>query len=223
MAVVQPRARVHHGPAAIGLAVALALVGCKSEPNNSKSSDPLVTGPRIPPQNVPVPERGIGANGKDPLLGTPVKPVDKTGVGYTDDPSRFKQTYLPGPGSTPAALAVGNAKDGDGLKIDGNENRVPLQPAAGTQLPPSLPSVAGSPVAGVPPSGNSLDALYRELDARGCKATDRSLVQENGQYTFRASIPRAGSNGAKLQCTAVGATPEDAVRQVLDTVASDHK
>ena len=72
-----------------------------------KSRDPLVYGPnRIPPQNVPVPDRGgIGAKGTktDPLIDAPTgRPGDKT-ASATRRPERFKGPYIPGPGSTPAA------------------------------------------------------------------------------------------------------------------------
>src|ERR1700722_4852471 len=108
MTAINPRKRsCFFLPVAIGFAGLFALTGCKtgSSDNNSRSSDPLVSGPgRIPAQNIPVPDRGIGSNGKpsDPLLGSPTsKPLDKTGVGYTDDPNRFKGTYIPSPSSTP--------------------------------------------------------------------------------------------------------------------------
>jgi hypothetical protein len=217
MTATNPRTRfLCKWPRVIGMLVLLALIGCKSNNSDSgtRSQDPLVGGPsRIPPQNVPLPDRGgIGANGKpDPLLGSPTgKPPDKTGVGYSDDPSRFKGTYIPSPSSTPAALA-GNLKDGDALKIDGNENRVPLQ-----QTGASLPSKQGELDSG-------LDSLYSELEKYGCKREDRSLGQENGDYVFRAAVPRIGGNGAKLQVTGAGKTPEEAVKQALDQVVMDRK
>src|SRR3954470_23755645 len=83
----------------------LALVGCKSTkeaPGGSGVSrpkdknDPLVHGPtsRIPRQDLPVPDRATGPKGKADPLTTP------TGgkAGYTDDPDRFKGTYIPGKG-----------------------------------------------------------------------------------------------------------------------------
>ena len=98
-----------------GLVVSSALVaGCKSKDGGSpvaKIRDPLVYGPnRIPPQNVPVPDRdGVGSKGTaDPLIGSPTAASgDKNGVGYSDDPERFKGTYIPSESSTPAALAGG--------------------------------------------------------------------------------------------------------------------
>ena len=65
----------------------------------------------------------------DHILGSPSHP----GYGYNDDPERFKGTFLPGKGSTPAALS-GWAKDGDGLKID--SPGVALVPAGGAEVPP---------------------------------------------------------------------------------------
>jgi hypothetical protein len=219
MSAVNPRTRSYScWSVAIGLAVSLALLGCKTSnsDNTSRNGDPLVSGPgRIPPQNVPVPDRGLGANGKpsDPLLGSPTsKPQDKSGVGYTDDPSRFKGTYIPSPSSTPAALA-GHMKDDEQLKIDGNENRVPLQ-QTGAVLPVKATEKVQSP---------ALDAVYRDLEKYGCKSEDRSITQENGEYVFRASVPREGGAGAKLVVSGVGRTPEEAARQALEQIQSDRK
>jgi hypothetical protein len=219
MTAINPRKRFFSfGPGAIGFLVLFALVGCKSggSDNSSRNGDPLVSGPsRIPAQNIPVPDRGIGSNGKlpDPLLGSPTgKPQDKNGVGYTDDPSRFKNTYIPGPNSTPAALAA-HLKDGDELKIDGSENRTPLQ-QAGAVLP-AKPVEQGVSAA--------LSAIYQDLEKYGCKREDRSIAQENGEYVFRASVPREGGVGAKLLVTGVGRTPEDAAKQALDQIQLDRK
>lgn len=200
-------------PVCLGFAVMLVVAGCKSgnSDNNSRNGDPLVSGPsRIPPQNVPMPG-GIGSNGKtDPLLGSPTgKP---TGVGYTDDPSRFKGAYIPSPSTTPAALA-GNLKDGEELKIDGNDNRVPLQ-QTGATLPSRPVDLPQSP---------ALNALYGELEKYGCKREDRTFTQENGDYVMRASVPRVGGAGAKLQVTGVGRTPEEAAKQALDQILMDQK
>jgi hypothetical protein len=162
-----------------------------------------------------MPDRGIGANGKlpDPLLGSPTsKPQDKTGVGYTDDPSRFKGSYIPSPNSTPAALA-GHMKDDEELRIGGNENRVPLQQTGGV-LPANPKEQGVSP---------ALDSIYRELEKYGCKREDRSLGQENGQYVFRASVPRDGGAGAKLCVVETGQTPEEAARKALESIQSDRK
>lgn len=219
MTAINPRKRLFLSwPGAIGLLAVFALVGCKTSnsDNSSRGSDPLVSGPsRIPAQNIPVPDRGFGSNGKlpDPLLGSPTsKPVDKTGVGYTDDPSRFKGTYIPSPNSTPAALA-GNLKDGEELKIDGNENRVPLQQASA--VVPSKPAEQG-----VSPA---LNAIYQQLEKYGCKSEDRSIALENGGYMFRASVPIEGGVGAKLLVSGTGPTPEDAAKQALDQIQADRK
>jgi hypothetical protein len=219
MTAINPRKRLtSFWPGAIGLAAIFALAGCKSSSsdNSSRNGDPLVSGPnRIPAQNIPVPDRGIGSNGKspDPLLGSPTgKPQDKTGVGYTDDPSRFKGTYIPSPSSTPAALAA-HLKDGEELRIDGNENRTPLQ-QTGAVLP-TKPMEQGVSAA--------LSAIYQELEKYDCKREDRSIAQENGEYVFRASVPREGGAGAKLLVTGVGRTPEEAAKQALDQIQLDRK
>jgi hypothetical protein len=197
-------------PSALGLAALVLIVGCKSSNSDSGTrGDPLVRGPNIPPQNVPFPDRGgVGANGKDPLTTPTSKTPEKTGVGYGDDPARFKGTYIAGPNSVPAALA-GKMRDGEELKIDGNENRVPLQQAGGVS--PSKPYEQSAAV----------ESLYRELERYGCKGGDRTLTQENGQFVFRASLTRPGANGARLLCTETGATPEEAIKKVLDDVSND--
>ncbi|MBA4186801.1 MAG: hypothetical protein C0467_02160 [Planctomycetaceae bacterium] len=224
MTATNPRTRILSRRACIaGLAGFLALTGCKSRDSGgevgaggapTKIRDPLVYGPtRIPPQNVPLPERGgIGAKGRaDPLTTPAGKNGDKTGVGYSDSPDRFKGAYNPGPGTAPAALA-GKNLDAEELKIDTPDNRVPLRQASGV-----LP--AGSVEAPSPPG---LEPLFSELAKYGVTRADRTLVQENGDYTFRASVPISG-NGAKRQYTAVGKTGNEAVKQVLDQVIADRK
>jgi hypothetical protein len=201
-----------------GLAMLFALAGgCKSKDGGSPGkSDPLMAGPgRIPPQNLPLPDRGgIGSKGKtDPLIGNPTgKPGDKSGVGYNDDPERFKGTHIPGAGSTPAALA-GKGRDGDELKIDDGTRGVPLTPAGG---------MVGSTAPVAPVEANEADGLFTELARYGVTRDDRSLGRENNQYVFRASVPISG-NGAKRQYTGVGETAQEAVKQVLDQVIADRK
>jgi hypothetical protein len=205
---LQPR-RSYQRLAAVGLAAVLALAGCRSNNNDSSTrGDPLVTGTRIPPQNLP--PAALGSNGKpDPLIGSPTsKPPGSSGVGYTDDPLRFKDTYIPGASSTTAALA-GKARDSDELKIDGNENRVPFQ-----QTGAVVPARAGE-------QSPALDALYRELEKCGCKRDDCSLRQENGNYVFRAAMTPPASNGAKVQFTGVGRTAEEAAKNALDQVREE--
>jgi hypothetical protein len=210
-----PRIRIRFRPAlAAGLAALLALAGCKSGDGGNaagnKPRDPLVYGPnRIPPQNVPLPDRGgVGVKGPkpDPLLDRPVGKGDK-GVSYNDDPARFKGPHVPGPGSTPAALA-GKTKDGEELKIDTPDNRVPLQPAGG------VVPIAGEVGAGV-------DALFRDLEKYGVKSQDRTLTREEGKYVFRALVLNA--NGTKRAYEGVGDNANEAVKQVLDQVVLDRK
>jgi len=198
-----------------GLAALVALAGCRSSDGGKGSGggrDPLVYGPnRIPPQNVPLPDRsGVGAKGPkaDPLLERPVgKNGDKSGVGYNDDPARFKKAHVPGPDTTPAALA-GKTKDGEELKIDTPDNRVPLQPVGGV-----IPIERDG--------GLAVDGLLRELEKYGVKREDRTLAREEGKYIFRASL--TNGNGTKRQYTGAADTANDAVKQVLDQVVLDRK
>jgi hypothetical protein len=197
--------------ACVCAAALLALVGCKSDKPEmlpgtgvARGKDPLVYGPtKIPRQDLPIPDRATGPNGKRDPLTTPTG--NKTG--YSDDPERFKGTFIPGKSSTPAALA-GRNKDDDGLRID--SPGVPLTPAGGV-----LPGGALEAPEGVSP-------LYTQLDKYGVKPEDRSLEREDGKYVFRASVPISG-NGARRQYTGVGTTAPEAVRQVIDQVASDRK
>jgi hypothetical protein len=213
-AVTRITRRARSRAAAGVLLAVLALAGCKSSGKDTpgtgagRGKDPLVAGPNlIPRQNVPVPERGIGSKGKsDPLLGSPTgKAGDK--VGYSDDPERFKGTFIPGKPSTPASLA-GRIRDGEELKIE--SPGVKLQPASGT-----LPVIAPDP-------GEGVDPLFTQLERFGVKREDRTLEQENGRWVFRASVPISGS-GARLQYTGEASTAPAAVKQVLDQIAADRK
>lgn len=199
---------------AVGLFALSALAGCRSSDGGKGSGgrDPLVYGPnRIPPQNVPLHDRGgIGAkNAKsDPLLERPVgKTGDRSGFGYKDDPARFKGTHIPGPDTTPAALA-GRTGDGDDLKIDAPDNRVPLQPTGGV-----IPIESDA--------GMAVDGLLHELERFGVRKEDRSLAREEGKYLFRASVTNA--NGTKRAYQGRGDTANDAVKQVLEQVTMDRR
>jgi len=197
--------------AAVCAAGLMALVGCKHDKETkgtgvSRGKDPLIAGPNlIPRQNVPIPDRATGPNGRpDPLVSPTGKPGEK--VGYNDDPERFKGTFIPGKASTPAALA-GRIKDGEELKID-DAGGVPLKPAGGT-----LPSSGLNAPANVEP-------LFAQLEQLGVKKEDRSLVRENGKWVFRASRVRT-AEGAKTEYTGVGETAQDAVKQVMNQINAD--
>lgn len=201
--------------ACVCAAALLALVGCKStkEPSGAggvgvsrgKDRDPLVFGPtKIPKQDLPLPDRATGGKSKpDPLT----TPTGGGKAGYNDDPERFKGTFIPGKPSTPAALA-GRMKDDEELRIAAPG--VPL-----TQVGGVLPGETLEVPEGVSP-------LYAQLDKYGVTPDDRSLAREDGKYVFRASVPISG-NGARRQYTGVGTTAPEAVRQVIDQVATDRK
>jgi hypothetical protein len=164
---------------------------------------------------------GVGARTKtDPLIGSPTgKTGDKTGVGYSDDPERFKGTFVPTERSTPAALAA-RSKGGDELKIDDRgdrgrdrADREPLRPAGG-----AVPADAGAaPARG---DGGGPDGLYAELEKYGVRREDRTLGREDGRYVFRASVPW---QGARRQYTAYGDTEAEAVQQVIKFITADRK
>lgn len=195
--------------AALGLALLLGVVGCKSKDGGTastkKNHDPLVMGPsRIPKQNIPLPDRGTAAGKErtpDPLLGSPAGRGDgKTGSSYNSDPERWKRgPFLPGKDSTPAALAGRGPDDDEGLRIEREGDRV--RPAGATA-----------------PAGDT-DALLAELQKYGVKRGDYSFDREAGNVIFRARVPVG--NDRVRQYTGQGPTPADAVRQVIDNVKSD--
>ena len=196
---------------AVCAAALFALVGCKSDKELKGSgvskgkNDPLVYGPtRIPRQDLPVPDRATGPKGGKP---DPLTTPTGGKAGYSDDPERFKGTFIPGKGSTPAALA-GRLKDGDELKIDDSKG-VTLTPAGG-MLP-----------AGIEPP-EDVEPLLKQLEKYGVTRDDRTLERENGKFAFRASLT-LNRTGARRQYVGVGDTARDAVKQVLDQVANDPK
>lgn len=190
----------------------MALAGCKHDKEAkgtgvARGKDPLIAGPGtlIPRQNMPIPDRATGPGGRpDPLVSPTSKPGEK--VGYNDDPTRFKGTYIPGKATTPAALA-GRIKDSDELKID-DTGGVPLEPAGGTQTGSGLNAPA------------SVEPLYTQLEQLGVKKEDRSLVRENGKWVFRASRART-AEGAKTEYTGVSDNAQDAVKQVVNQISAD--
>ena len=194
--------------AVVCAAAVLALAGCKTDKElkgtgvSKGKYDPLVHGPtRIPRQDLPVPDRATGPKGKSDPLTTP------TGkAGYSDDPERFKGTFIPGKPSTPAALA-GRMKDGEELKIDDGKG-VALTPTGG---------VPG----GIEPP-EDVEPLLLQLEKLGVSREDRTLSREDGKFAFRASLPITRT-GARRQYVGVGTTAREAVKQVLDQVANDPK
>ena len=198
--------------AAVVLGLLLAAVGCKSKDGGSsggvsKGNDPLVMGPgRIPKQNIPIPDRGTagGERRTDPLLGSPAgRPADtKTGASYNSDPERWKGPYIPGAGSTPAALA-GRSRDEEGLRLE-----IPgaVRPTGGTR-PADGPRDA--------------DAVLAELQKFGVKRGDYSFDRDGPNAVFRARVP--AGNGLLRGYTGIGPTEADAARQVLDQVRSDRR
>jgi hypothetical protein len=195
--------------AVVCAAALLALAGCRTDKEvmgtgvSKGKNDPLVHGPtRIPRQDLPVPDRATGPKGKADPLTTP------TGgkAGYSDDPERFKGTFIPGKPSTPAALA-GRFKDGEELKIDDGKG-VALTP--GGTLPGGIE----------PPE--DVEPLLLQLEKLGVSREDRTLERENGKFAFRASVPITRT-GARRQYVGVGLTARDAVKQVLDQIATDPK
>jgi hypothetical protein len=193
----------------LALGALLAAVGCKSKDGGSgggsmtKGNDPLVMGPgRIPKQNIPIPERGTAGKDRDPLLGSPAGRAgdNKTGASYNADPERWKGPYIPGAGSTPAALA-GRGRDDEGLRIE----------SAGGGV---------RPAGGALPAGDT-DALLAELQKYGVKRGGYGFDRDGGNAIFRARVP-IGDDRVR-EYTGQGPTPAEAVRQVLDQVKSDRR
>jgi hypothetical protein len=203
---------VRRGVVVVCAVALVVLAGCKStkEANGTNVSrdknDPLFASGAnlIPKQNVPVPDRATGSKGTKP---DPLTSTSPTGgkVGYTDDPDRFKGTYIPGKGSTPAALAA-RVKDSEELKIA--DTGVTLTQAGGT-----LPGNAIEPPEDVEP-------LLTQLERFGVTRADRTLERENGKFTFRASVP-ISSTGARRQYVGTASTAREAVKQVSDQIVNE--
>ena len=180
----------------------IALAGCKTDKEAkgagvARGKDPLVHGPtRIPRQDLPVPDRATGPRGGKP---DPLTTPTGGKAGYSDDPERFKGTYIPGKPSTPASLA-GRFKDGEELKID----------------------TPGVPLTGGVAAPADVEPQFAQLDKFGVKPEDRTLDREGGQWVFRASVPISG-NGARRQYTGAGPTAVEAVKQVVDQIGADRK
>src|SRR5207302_744661 len=87
---------------------------------------------KIPPQNIPVSDRGIGSKGRgDPLLTPTGRPGENTGASNAGEQDRFKGgPFIPSDKSTPAALAAKPRNDGEELRIDSVGGST-LQPAGG--------------------------------------------------------------------------------------------
>lgn len=200
------------GVGTLALALLLGALGCKGKDSGGSGgsmtkNDPLIGGPgRIPKQNLPLLDRGTATSPKgrgDPLLGSPTSGTRaNAGIGYTDDPDRWKKgPYVPGPGGAPASLAGKPKDDGEGLKIDAPG--VGLTPAAGA-----------APAA---PLGN--DAVSGELAKYGVKRGDYSVVREAGQVIVRVKVP-ISAEGPVRSFTGQGTTEALAVKQVVDQIKS---
>ena len=195
----------------VGCACAVALLvlaGCKTDKEAqgtgvSRGKDPLVHGPtRIPRTDLPIPDRATGTKG-GPKLDPLTMPTGGK-AGYSDDPERFKGTFIPGKASTPASLA-GRLKDDEGLKIADTD---------GVKL------TGGTGANGLE-APRDVEPLLTELEKYGVKREDRTLEREGNQWVFRASVPIG--NGARRQYTGASDTAAESVKQVADQIAADRK
>jgi hypothetical protein len=187
----------------------LLSTGCKSKDTSAgglTKNDPLIGGPsRIPKQNVPVPGGTASGpkNRTDPLLGSPTSGTRaNAGIGFTDDPERWKGgPYVPGPGGAPAALAGKIKEDGEELKIDSPKG-VGLTPAAGSV-----------PVA--PPPGS--DATAAEFAKLNIKRGDYNVTREGNQYLVRVNV-LLSPQGPTRALVGQGTTEAAAVKQVVEQI-----
>ena len=203
---------------------AVALVsGCRHSngagvPSASPRNDPLLSGARIPPQNLPVPGRDGYANRdkKDPLLGTPTKTDDKQDrsvpvkgqeKNLPDNGSAKapREPYRPGPSSTTAALAGRLPYDDTTLSI-------------GDRRP-------ASQLASQPKSGNTeadFDRVTGLLKKMG--ATWEPVTTENGQSVFRVDVPIDPDQPGRIRrYEGVGPTPATAAEQALQQIRGDRE
>ncbi len=209
--------------AALGLALA---AGCRSKDGSAAGGmakhDPLIGGSRIPPQNVPLPDRGVGAKGgrPDPLKES-LTGRDKDKQAKADNADRWKGPYIPDANSTTASLASAarlRATTSD-LTIDGDEGATR---AGGVLLQP--PDGGIRPTAGTtrPPAADAIPPdVLRELQTLGVKAGDYEVARtSDGGSAVRARV-LLGSNGATRQYEEVGPTAAAAARKVAEQIRAD--
>ena len=230
-----PPQRVIRCVAVLLLATSVATAGCKwlgggSGGGNSDSprsnGDPLL-GNRIPPQDVPVPERGgYARDRKDPLLTSPAgrdkgKSGDRAGSkGDSNDVSALpprasgKEPYRPTLETTPAALAGGLIPDKE-LSMD---RRPPTPATGGTGPVPLTASIPGS----TKPSGfgDGFDVATKYLKATGAKWD--GPFKEGEQYVVRVSVPISQDQPAPVRrYEGMGATPAAAIQQAVEQIRTD--
>jgi hypothetical protein len=160
--------------------------------------DPLLGGRLIPKQDIPIPGKSDMAGSRDPLLRGGSVSRDRK------DPFRL------GPEDTSAALA-GKPRD-DVPRLD--ERTAPANAGRG---PVAFGKKGGDgPIAAsVPSLDNQLEDL-RRLGAKFASPTKDA----NGEYAFAAEVAQ-GHDGPTRRYEGAGATPGEAVRQVLEQVRGE--
>jgi hypothetical protein len=222
----------------------MLLAGCKSKGSNgglmrglgmgggspgslTSRGDPLLGGARIPPQNLPIPNRGDSAQSRDPLLSTGVPtgktaPTERTDRGEPkkDQASiRRDDPFRPGRAQTAAALAARTIATDDTLAI-GDRNPT-ITPASGTDGPApfQLPG-------GVKPLADGISATDVAAALRNLGATIDPPERTAEGYIIRVTVPigKPGADGRPgliRQYEGIGTTAAMAAADALTQIRGD--
>lgn len=202
--------------------------GLVSRPGGSNQLsrvDPLLTGGRIPPQDLPLPgKEAVASENRDPLYGLPTgagdrpEPTKQAGRTNTDAtpgaidaalPPPPREPYRPGRNTTAAALA-------------GRLNPRDPTLAIGDQPPPiGTPTNGGSPVR--PASGTQ--SVQDQADVLRQMGAHVALpVREGDVYIARAEVPIDPDHPGRLRAyEGGGRSPEAAMKQLYDQVRGDRR
>ncbi|MCZ2343104.1 MAG: hypothetical protein LC104_15130 [Bacteroidales bacterium] len=228
-------------------AVLMLLAGCKSKGSNgglmrglgmgggssgslTSRGDPLLGGARIPPQNLPIPNRGDSAQSRDPLLSpgiptgkaTPTERTDRGGAAKDKDKEqasiRRDDPFRPGRAQTAAALA-GRTIPPDNLLAIGSRDPA-ITPASGTDgvSPFQLP---GDGASGVRIAAGEVAAALRNLGA-----TVEPPERTTEGYIIRVTVPigKPGADGRPgliRQYEGFGPTAAQAAADALTQIRGD--
>lgn len=224
------------------MALITGSVGCRSSRGGSggnagpgggiASSDPLLGGARIPPQNLPVPGKdSYGSRGtRDPLLISPTgledrgqkatqqnpdKPTNSKGDGTAASrPRSRREPWRPGLEATNAALAAGLRPDDSTLSIG---DRRPVGATASTSVPLRPRAV---PTSATTESPNGYESLIAALKQTGAKW--EPPMRDGDGYVMRADLPVSSDTpGLVRRYEGAGPTPAAAAQQLLDQIRSD--
>lgn len=220
-------------------ATLMVLAGCKSKGSNgglmrglgigggspgslTSRGDPLLGGARIPPQNLPIPNRGDTAQSRDPLLspGVPTgksAPTERTDRGSSTKEQasiRRDDPFRPGRAQTAAALAGRTIATDDTLAI-GNRDTA-ITPASGTDGPSPFRLPGGGTIA--------VGDVAAALQNLGASVEPPERTAQG--YIIRVTVPigKPGSDGRPgliRQYEGIGPTAAQAAADALTQIRGD--